>query len=132
MRNRISHNEAALAVVVQEMIQSGVSGVLFTANPLTGLLSESVIDATFGLGEALVSGQVEPDHFTVNSGSGGGSGKTLGAKKISTRGKSGGGVESITDAKAEEGRRLINDQIHRLGKSGPVIKKEHNAPQDSE
>ena len=40
-----------------------VSGVLFTANPLTGQRSETVIDATFGLGEALVSGQVEPDHY---------------------------------------------------------------------
>jgi len=65
MRNHISHDEAALAVVVQEMVQSDVSGVLFTANPLTGALNESVIDATFGLGEALVSGQVEPDHFVV-------------------------------------------------------------------
>jgi pyruvate,water dikinase len=53
-------------VVVQEMVQSEVSGVLFTANPLTGALNESVIDATFGLGEALVSGQVEPDHFVVS------------------------------------------------------------------
>src|SRR5258706_8827313 len=132
MRNRISHNEAALAVVVQEMIQSGVSGVLFTANPLTGLLSESVIDATFGLGEALVSGQVEPDHFTVNSGSGGVSGKTLGAKKISTRGKSGGGVESITDENAEERQTLTNDQIHQLVHIGQEIQKEYNAPQDIE
>ena len=58
IRNRIDHNEAALAVIVQQMVQSESSGVLFTANPLTGLRSEAVIDATFGLGEALVSGQV--------------------------------------------------------------------------
>ena len=67
MRNHISHSEVALAVVVQEMIQSDVSGVMFTANPLTGLLREVVIDATFGLGEALVSGQVEPDHYVVDT-----------------------------------------------------------------
>ena len=55
IRNGIDHHEAALAVIVQEMVQSEASGVLFTANPLTGLRCESVIDATLGLGEALVS-----------------------------------------------------------------------------
>jgi phosphoenolpyruvate synthase/pyruvate phosphate dikinase len=83
MVNHISQDGAGLAVVVQEMVQSEVSGVLFTANPLTGLLSESVIDATFGLGEALVSGQVEPDHFVVNSIDGVVREKSLGSKRIS-------------------------------------------------
>jgi pyruvate,water dikinase len=49
------------------MIESQVSGVIFTANPLTGLRSETVIDATLGLGEALVSGMVEPDHYVVDT-----------------------------------------------------------------
>ncbi len=57
---------AFVAVVVQRMVESEASGVLFTANPLTGLRTETVIDATFGLGEALVSGQVEPDHYTAS------------------------------------------------------------------
>src|SRR5512140_2809761 len=97
IRNHIPHEEAALAVVVQEMIQSEASGVLFTANPLTGLRSESVIDATLGLGEALVSGQVEPDHYVVDTLNNRILAKTLGAKKISTRGKTGGGVEVIEE-----------------------------------
>ncbi len=67
LRNHIPQDEVALAVVVQKMVPSDVSGVLFTANPLTGLRSETVIDATLGLGEALVSGQVEPDHYVVDS-----------------------------------------------------------------
>ncbi len=57
IRNNISHLNAALAIIVQEMVPGEVSGVLFTANPLTGLRSESVIDATFGLGEALGLGE---------------------------------------------------------------------------
>src|SRR5512138_2760866 len=93
LRNHIPQDQVALAVVVQEMIPSHVSGVMFTANPLTGLRSETVIDATFGLGEALVSGQVEPDHYVVDTLSNAIRSKTLGAKEISTRGKSGGGVE---------------------------------------
>ena len=65
--NRVPHAGVALAVVVQKMVESQASGVLFTANPLTGLRSETVIDATLGLGEALVSGQVEPDHYVVDT-----------------------------------------------------------------
>src|SRR5690606_36135588 len=65
-RNGIDHNEVSLAVVVQEMVQSDVSGVLFTANPINGRRTETVIDATLGLGEALVSGLVEPDHYLVD------------------------------------------------------------------
>ena len=65
--NHIPHAGLALAVVVQRMVNSEVSGVLFTANPLTGLRSETVVDAAFGLGEALVSGKVEPDQYTVDA-----------------------------------------------------------------
>ena len=68
VRNGLSHKDLALAVVVQEMVSSEVSGVLFTANPLSGKRSEIVIDATLGLGEALVSGQVEPDQYVVDAG----------------------------------------------------------------
>jgi phosphohistidine swiveling domain-containing protein len=154
MRNHISHDEAALAVVVQEMVQSDVSGVLFTANPLTGALNESVIDATFGLGEALVSGQVEPDHFVVSSlaltsypqGSGAAAtaeaqskstgewkavSRTLGAKKISTRSKAGGGVESIEE-QSETKQTLTESQIQQLAETGARIQKEYGAPQDIE
>ena len=58
-RNGVDHSVVALAVVVQNMVPSAASGVLFTANPLNGRRDQMVIDATLGLGEALVSGQVE-------------------------------------------------------------------------
>jgi pyruvate,water dikinase len=131
LRNHISNIDAALAVVVQEMVPSDVSGVLFTANPLTGLLSESVIDATFGLGEALVSGQVEPDHFVVDSTNGALKNITLGAKKTSTRGKAGGGVESVVED-VEAQQTLTDEQIRQLVATGQQIQKEYNAPQDIE
>ena len=155
IRNHISHDEAALAVVVQEMVQSEVSGVLFTANPLTGALNESVIDATFGLGEALVSGQVEPDHFVIRSAAGRVGGdrppyrdqlesdkdsansvfsivsKTLGAKAVATRSKTGGGVESIEEG-AEARQTLTETQIQQLAETGQRIQKEYESPQDIE
>jgi len=141
IRNQIPHEDASLAIVVQEMVQSDVSGVLFTANPLTGALDESVIDATFGLGEALVSGQVEPDHFVVSHLPQGGlfgddkgwgvREKLLGSKSISTRSKAGGGVESIAE-KSESKQTLIDDQIKQLAETGQHIQKEYDAPQDIE
>src|SRR5712692_9410712 len=69
-RSNIAPSEIALAVVAQEMIASESSGILFTANPVTGKRAEMVIDANPGLGEAVVSGAVNPDHFVVNAASG--------------------------------------------------------------
>jgi phosphohistidine swiveling domain-containing protein len=131
MRNGISHADAALAVVVQVLVPSAVSGVLFTANPLTGLLSESVIDATFGLGEALVSGQVQPDHFVVNSLNGDISARILGDKRVITRCKTSGGIENI--AQQPDARQSMTDaDIHQLVEIGQRIQKEYDAPQDIE
>jgi phosphohistidine swiveling domain-containing protein len=66
-RNKLPHHGLSLCVVVQHMVQSEASGVMFTANPLTGCRREILIDATLGLGEALVGGQVQPDHFVLSS-----------------------------------------------------------------
>lgn len=131
IRNGIDHNEAALAVVVQQMVDSEVSGVLFTANPLTGLRSETVIDATLGLGEALVSGQVEPDHYVVDTRNYKILSRTLGAKKISTRAKAGGGVE-VLEEDARSRQALTDERILELAALGQRIQHEYNFPQDIE
>ena len=62
----ISQDAVAMAVVVQVMIPSDVSGILFTANPATGERSELVVNASFGLGEAVVGGQVTPDTYVMD------------------------------------------------------------------
>ena len=66
----IDPSTVSLAVVVQRMVDAAVAGVLFTANPVTGRRHEAVIDASPGLGEAVVSGAVNPDHFVVDSATG--------------------------------------------------------------
>ncbi len=65
-RNAIAPDDVALAVVVQAMVPAQASGVMFTADPLTGHRGHTVIDAVFGLGDALVSGQVNPDTYVVD------------------------------------------------------------------
>ncbi len=131
MRNGIEHSSAALAVVVQQMTPSEVSGVLFTANPLSGLRYETVIDATFGLGEALVAGQVEPDNYIVDTTGSEITNKTLGAKGVATRGLSGGGVETV-EARAADRQALPDEAILRLAALGGQIQREYGSPQDIE
>jgi phosphohistidine swiveling domain-containing protein len=131
MRNEIQQEEALLAVVVQAMVQSEAAGVLFTANPLTGLRGETVIDATLGLGEALVSGQVDPDHYVADGASGKIKSRQLGDKKIAIRSKPGGGVEKVSEV-TENQQALDDDDIRRLTALGAKIQAGYGFPQDVE
>ena len=131
LRNGIDQQQAALAVVVQELVPSQASGVLFSANPLTGLRSETVIDATLGLGEALVSGQVEPDHYVVDSAGGKILARTLGQKKVSTRTLAGGGVETVAEEAAARPA-LSDDEISQVTALGQRVQQEYGSPQDIE
>jgi rifampicin phosphotransferase len=66
----IDDGSVALAVVVQRMVDATAAGVMFTADPITGRRGTAVIDAARGLGEAVVSGAVDPDHYVADPGSG--------------------------------------------------------------
>src|SRR5947209_3518574 len=88
----IDQRRVQLAVVVQRQVEAEVAGVLFTANPLTGKRRQAVIDANPGLGEAVVSGATNPDHFVVNTESGEIVERRPGDKRIVIRGTEGGGT----------------------------------------
>lgn len=101
-RNGISH-DLGMAVVVQCMApDQESSGVLFTANPLTGRRNESVLEAIPGLGEALVSGLTEPDRYVVlrKNGQSYIRDKRVGAKAKAILSVSGGGVKETVSAEA--------------------------------
>ncbi len=76
------HFASPIAVVVQRMVESEVSGVMFTGNPMTAATDELVINASWGLGEAIVQGIVTPDEFTVQHGDLRILDRKLGAKNI--------------------------------------------------
>ncbi|HVT43677.1 MAG TPA: PEP/pyruvate-binding domain-containing protein [Thermoanaerobaculia bacterium] len=61
----IAHEAVTMAVVVQEMVRSDVSGIAFTANPVSGARDEIVIESSWGMGAAIVDGRVTPDRFVV-------------------------------------------------------------------
>ena len=127
--NGIDHTTTYLAVVVQRMVQSEVSGVMFTANPVTGKRDQIVIDASPGLGEAVVSGAVNPDHFVVD-------GpdiveKRLGDKKFVIRSLPGGGTEHVEVCENDEPC-LTDGQIHALAVLGRKVQQHYGTPQDTE
>lgn len=127
--NGIDHTTTYLAVVVQRMVQSAVSGVMFTANPVTGTRDQIVIDASPGLGEAVVSGAVNPDHFVVD-----GSEiveRRLGDKKFVIRSLPGGGTEHVEVGENDEPC-LTDGQIHALAVLGRKVQRHYGSPQDTE
>src|SRR6266700_87910 len=69
-RQGIAQEDVSLAVVVQELVPADAAGILFTANPLTGARDQLMINAAWGLGEAIVGGQVTPDSFVVGKAGG--------------------------------------------------------------
>ncbi|MDQ3790696.1 MAG: phosphoenolpyruvate synthase, partial [Actinomycetota bacterium] len=68
LRNGFDHRKVAMAVVVQRMVTPDASGILFTADPVTSNRKVTSIEASFGLGEALVSGLVNADVYKVRGG----------------------------------------------------------------
>ena len=106
----IEQDAVAMAVVVQVMVPSDVSGILFTANPATGERSEIIINASFGLGEAVVGGQVTPDTYIVDRKSLMSKETVIGAKeqKIVPDGDQGTRLEET--AKRERGQSSLSEK----------------------
>lgn len=121
-----------LAVVVQKMVQADVAGVMFTANPVSGEKDELVIDANLGLGEAVVSGLVTPDHFVVNKRGLHIKEKRIGRREIIIRSKAGGGTKQITPIDKNIEAVLSPSNVRNLVRLGIQIEKHYGAPQDIE
>lgn len=126
----IDQHTALLAVVVQSMVRSEVAGVLFTANPVTGRRREAVIDASPGLGEAVVSGSVTPDQLIVDTASGRVLQTRVGDKQFAIRALPGGGTEQVTSA--DGGPCLTEAQARKLASIGDRVERHFKAPQDIE
>jgi phosphohistidine swiveling domain-containing protein len=131
-RNGIDQGSVRLAVVIQEMVQSAAAGVLFTADPVTGTRHHSVIDASPGLGEAVVSGAVNPDRFVVDSTSGEVLQRRIGDKRVRIRALTGGGVERVEQQQGEHLPSLTDQQITALTNLGQQVQDHFGSPQDIE
>ena len=122
----------ALAVVVQRMVDADTAGVMFTANPLTGRRRQLVIDAAPGLGEAVVSGAVNPDHFVVDGLTGKVLEQWLGGEGIQVRPLPGGGTETRTLPRSTGTPCLTEHQLAALAELGLLAEDHFGTPQDLE
>ena len=130
--NGIDPRSVRLAVAVQQMVDAAVAGVLFTANPLTGKRRQAVINASPGLGEAVVSGIVNPDHFVVNTATGEIVERRLGDKRVAIWAADGSGTERVELAGGENEPSLWEGQVHALADLGARVETHYGTPQDTE
>ncbi|HZC18252.1 MAG TPA: PEP/pyruvate-binding domain-containing protein, partial [Rubrobacteraceae bacterium] len=117
---------------VRRMVEAAVAGILFTANPLTGRRRQAVIDANPGLGEAVVSGAVNPDHFVVDTATGEILERTLGDKRVVVQAAAGSGTVRAELEKREDEACLSDGQIRALAELGQRVEAHYGTPQDTE
>ncbi|GIP23161.1 phosphoenolpyruvate synthase [Paenibacillus sp. J22TS3] len=131
MQNGFDHSQVYLSVIVQKMIFPQVSGILFTADPITSNRKLLSIDASFGLGEALVSGLVSADSYKVQEGEI--VDKRIATKKIAIYGRKEGGTETQQiDPDRQKTQSLTDAQIIQLARIGRQIEAHFGQPQDIE
>jgi pyruvate,water dikinase len=121
-----------LAVVVQEMVAADAAGVLFTANPVNGRCDQMVIDGAWGLGEALVGGQVTPDHWVVSARTGAVLEARVARKEVMTTRQEDGTALRPVPADLRERPVLDEAQVAALTELGRRVAAHYGAPQDVE
>ena len=129
--NGFPHRSVLLSVVVQRMVLPEVSGIMFTADPITGRRKTVSIDASFGIGEALVSGLVTADLYQVRSGAI--VTKRIARKALAVRGLPDGGTVTEEIPGSDQERQALPDElILELAALGSRIEEHFGRPQDIE
>jgi len=132
VRNNFPHEKVYLAVVIQRMVNSEKAGVMFSVNPV-GSEEEVLIEATFGLGESVVSGSITPDEYTVNRKSL----EILGRKIVKkewflTKNVEGETVKKDVPEKYQQHSSLSDEEIKELAGLAVKIEEHYKKPQDLE
>ncbi|WP_044639890.1 phosphoenolpyruvate synthase [Risungbinella massiliensis] len=131
IQNGFDHHHVSLSVVIQQMVFPYASGIMFTADPITSNRKVSSIDASFGLGEALVSGMVDADLYKVRK-------EKIIEKKVSTKKlavyalKEGGTKEQEIKPDQQNNQTLMDEEILQLAHIGKKIEDYFGSPQDIE
>jgi pyruvate,water dikinase len=130
-RNGVDHRTVNMAVVVQRMVLPQAAGVLFTADPITSNRKVASVEATLGLGEALVSGLVNADAYKVRDGEV--VDKVIAAKRLAVHALPAGGTEErAIDPQRQEQPALTDAQVVQLVQLGRRIEAHFDRPQDIE
>ena len=131
LRNGFDHRKVHMAVVVQQMVFPEAAGVLFTADPVTSNRKVASVEASFGLGEALVSGLVNADVYKVRDGEV--VAKAVATKQLAIHASPAGGTqEQAIEPARQEQPALTDAQVVRLAQLGRRIEAHFGCPQDIE
>ncbi len=131
LRNGFDHRKVHMAVVVQQMVFPRAAGILFTADPATSNRKVASVEAGFGLGEALVSGLVNPDVYTVRDGEI--VAQALATKQLAIHASPAGGTHEQAIEPARQRQPALTDaQVVRLAQLGRRIEAHFGRPQDIE
>jgi len=131
LRNGFDHRNVPMAVVVQRMVFPEAAGILFTADPVTSNRKVASVEASFGLGEALVSGRVNADVYKVRDGEV--VAKVVATKQVAVHASPTGGTHEVAIEPARQGQPALTDpQIVRLARLGRRIEAHFGCPQDVE
>ncbi len=133
-RQGFSHADVLLAVVIQEMFPSEVAGVMFTANPVTSNPNELFLNVSWGLGEAIVAGKVDPDRYLIDKDSLSVTDREIHDKLVMTarREDGQGSVEVDVPMNLQSAETLTDGQLRELSEIGVRIEKHYGFPQDIE
>ena len=131
LRNGFDHRNVLMAVVVQQMVFPEAAGVLFTADPVTSNRKVASVEASFGLGEALVSGLVNPDVYGVRDGEV--VAKAVGTKQRGVYASPTGGTQELAIGPERQDQPALTDaQVVHLARLGRRIEAHFGCPQDIE
>ncbi len=131
LRNGLDHRKVQMAVVVQQMVFPRAAGILFTADPVTGNRKVASVEASFGLGEALVSGLVNADVYKVRDGEV--VARAVATKQLAIYASPAGGTQEQAIEPERQGQPALTDaQVVRLAQLGRRIEAHFGRPQDIE
>lgn len=132
LQHGIDQQAVRLAVVVQILAPAEAAGILFTANPVDGRRDHALINAAWGLGEAVVGGQVTPDTITVDKAAGRVIRRDIAAKQVMTVRSAAGVAEQPVPAAMQTAPALSDAQALQLAELGVQIEQLYGMPMDIE
>lgn len=129
---RLHKQKVSVAVVVQKMINAEVSGITFTANPVTNDMNQIVIEAGWGMGEAIVGGEITPDTYVVNKKQFEIIDKNISEQKIMIVKAEKGTKHTKVDPKLINEQKVIDINIKKIAQIAIQIENHYQKPQDIE
>jgi len=132
-KNKFDHDKVLISAIVQKMVNSERSGIMFTINPATNNASELVIESVYGLGEAIVSGEVNPNMYLVDK-------DKMDIKKMELkpqdwglfRAEDGSNVKRDITPEQQKNRILNDKEVLELARLGKKLQDHYGKPQDIE